>query len=132
MTPPPDATASRTASVLVVEDNPLLLLVLSELVGSAAPLTLAGAAADALTALQVSTESRLDAAICDIHLPDMSGLDLIPRLRAHHPELVVITYSSADVDPTVLAEAGVERSFDKGHAPSAVVNALAQHLEGQA
>jgi CheY-like chemotaxis protein len=129
MNPPPDLTVNRTASVLVVEDNPLLLLVLSELVGSTAPLTLAGAAADALTALQLSTETRLDAAICDIHLPDMSGLDLIPRLRAHHPELVVITYSSAQVDPTVLAEVGVDRSFDKVHLPSDVVNALARQLD---
>lgn len=124
----PEATMSRTASVLVVEDNPLLLLVLSELVGSTAPLMLAGAAADAVTALRVSTGARLDAAICDIHLPDMSGLDLIPRLRADHPELVVITYSSADLDPTVRARVGIDRAFDKAHAPSDVVTALAQRL----
>ena len=125
----PDRIVSRTASVLVVEDNPLLLLVLSELVGSTAPLTLAGAAADALTALQLCAEARLDAAICDIHLPDMSGLDLIPRLRARHPELVVVTYSSAHIDPTVLAQVGVDQSFDKVHAPFDVVNALAQQLD---
>jgi hypothetical protein len=46
MSPIPEATM-RTASVLVVEDNPLLLLVLAELVGSTAPLMLVGAAADA-------------------------------------------------------------------------------------
>lgn len=129
MNPVPEVTVSRTASVLVVEDNPLLLLVLSELVGATAPLSLAGAATDAVTALAVSTEGRLDAAICDIHLPDMSGLDLIPRLRARHPELVVVTYSSADVDPTVLARVGVDRSFDKVHTPSDVVTALAQRLD---
>ena len=109
----PDVVVDRTSSVLVVEDNPLLLLVLSELVGSTAALSLAGAAGDALTALQLSTEGRLDAAICDIHLPDMSGLDLIPRLRAHHPELVVITYSSAEIDPAVLVEVGIHRSDRK-------------------
>ena len=124
----PEATMSRTASVLVVEDNPLLLLVLAELVGSTAALTLAGAAADAVTALRLSAEARLDAAICDIHLPDMNGLDLIPRLRADHPELLVITYSSADVDSAVRARVGIDRSFDKVQEPSDVVNALAVHL----
>lgn len=128
MNPVPDVTVSRTASVLVVEDNPLLLLVLAELVGSTAPLTLAGAAADAVTALRLSAEARLDAAICDIHLPDMNGLDLIPRLRADHPELLVITYSSAEVDSAVRARVGIDRSFGKVQAPSDVVNALAVHL----
>jgi DNA-binding response OmpR family regulator len=76
-TPTPTDTASRT--ILIVDDNAALGSALRQI------LVNAGYAAQAfvtgLAALKHAGEHRPDAAIIDVHLPDINGLVLTQRLR---------------------------------------------------
>ena len=82
------------------------------------------AAGSAEAALRVMKERSISAFITDLHLPRMSGFDLIRRVReqpdyAHVPILVV----SGDSDPGTpekIRALGADAFFPKPYSPSAV------------
>ncbi|MFP2911344.1 response regulator [Pyxidicoccus sp. 3LFB2] len=80
-------------SLLIVEDDHVHRQTLVELLGSEDVRTVAaGTAADALAAL---AERRFDCMVLDLGLPDMSGTELIRRIREQHgaggPPIIVYT-----------------------------------------
>ncbi|WET79305.1 response regulator transcription factor [Amycolatopsis sp. QT-25] len=80
--------------VLVVDDEATL----SELVSMA--LRMEGwdvrTAADGVEAVRVAREFRPDAVVLDVMLPDMSGLDVLRRLRSEVPDLPVLFLTAKD------------------------------------
>ncbi len=81
-------------SVLVVDDEP----VLAELVSMALryegwDITTAGDGAGAITAARTA---RPDVVVLDVMLPDMSGLDVLRRLREQNPKLPVLLLTAKD------------------------------------
>jgi CheY-like chemotaxis protein len=96
------------------------------------------AASSAEAALHLMHERRICAFITDLHLPRMSGFDLIRRVReqpgyAHIPILVI----SGDSDPGTpdrIRTLGANAFFPKPYSPSAVrkklemlLNAIPSH-----
>ncbi|MFI1917963.1 response regulator transcription factor [Nocardia sp. NPDC020380] len=81
-------------SVLVVDDEPAL----AELVSMA--LRYEGwevsTAADGRTAVTVAREVRPDVVVLDLMLPDMSGLEVLARLRQQLPQLPVLLLTAKD------------------------------------
>ncbi|MFD6357470.1 response regulator transcription factor [Nocardia tengchongensis] len=81
-------------SVLVVDDEPAL----AELMSMA--LRLEGwevaTAGSGGTAVTVAREVRPDVVVLDVMLPDMSGLEVLGRLRRHIPELPVLLLTAKD------------------------------------
>jgi len=74
----------RRKRLLVVEDNPAEQLSIRELLGyDDIDVSVAASGGDALTAL---TEQPFDCVVLDLRLPDMSGFDVLERLR-DTPEL---------------------------------------------
>lgn len=63
-----------------------------------------GTAATAADAVAVLGEVQPDVAVIGIRLPDESGLQLTRRLRADHPDLAILIYTSVE-DVATLAEA---------------------------
>jgi two-component system, OmpR family, response regulator len=53
-------------------------------------------AADGLSAIRIAREFRPDVAVLDIMLPDMSGIDVLRRLRIEAPELPVLFLTAKD------------------------------------
>jgi two-component system OmpR family response regulator len=53
-------------------------------------------AADGTAALAAAREARPDAVVLDVMLPDMSGLEVLRRLREHEPELPVLLLTAKD------------------------------------
>jgi DNA-binding NtrC family response regulator len=84
-------------SVLVIDDEPVLQDVLSTLLrGAGFDYHGATTAADGLRQL---VDEEIDVVLLDLMLPDRSGLELLPEIKAHDPHLpvVVITaYSSVE------------------------------------
>ncbi|MFL5339246.1 MAG: response regulator, partial [Gemmataceae bacterium] len=80
-------TAPR-ASILVVDDEPLIRETLAEY------LTQEGFAVTACAsgeeAIAQSESQRFDAALCDVQLPGVDGLELLQRLLQLNPELFVL------------------------------------------
>lgn len=87
----PDGTAIRA---LVVDDEP----VLAEMVSMT--LRYEGwdvvTAANGAEAIKAARESRPDVVVLDIMLPDISGLEVLERLRATHPALPLLLLTAKD------------------------------------
>jgi two-component system chemotaxis response regulator CheY len=110
-------------TILLVDDSPdciaTLDLALQTLPGIVVRPSFS--AEDALTALESDTVS---AVITDIHLPEMTGLELVARIRQNPRfRLLPILVVSADADPSTPGRAlglGANAYFAKPFSPSAM------------
>src|SRR6516225_5535313 len=82
------STRATSAAILIVDDEPLIRSTLAEY------LTQEGFAvetcANAEEALQAGAARRFDAALCDVQLPGLDGLELLDRLLKLNPEMFVL------------------------------------------
>jgi len=83
--------------LLVIEDDENQRKSIRALIGNAtADLTDAADAKDALEALK---RENFDCVVLDLMLPDMSGFDLIDRIRRDNEDLPIIVYTGKDLSP---------------------------------
>nr|MBA2586481.1 response regulator [Chthoniobacterales bacterium] len=81
--------------LLVIEDDEAQRNSIRELLGNeTAHLTDAATAHDALSALE---RERFDCVVLDLILPDMSGFELIDKIRAQETHLPIIVYTGKDL-----------------------------------
>ncbi|MCA9540433.1 MAG: response regulator [Myxococcales bacterium] len=73
--------------VIVIDDNDLVLRVAQRLAPPSLELTVCICAQAALELLAVTP---IDAIVCDVNMPVMSGLDLCRRLQISHPDIPVV------------------------------------------
>lgn len=74
---------------LLVEDEPLAAEVLQDYINQVPFLELKAVCTDAIFALEVLQQQKIDCIFLDIHLPKLKGLDFIKTLK--HPPHVIIT-----------------------------------------
>ncbi|MEN0075393.1 MAG: response regulator, partial [Paracraurococcus sp.] len=74
--------------VLLAEDEPLAALVVSEALAEMGHDVLY--AEDGAAALDIAATCSFDLLVTDLSMPRLSGLELIPRLRAEQPDLPVL------------------------------------------
>src|SRR5213594_1588670 len=95
MTPPPDRT-----TVLVVDDEDGIRQALTRF------LTRLGyqvrAAANATEALKYVGADHPQAMLCDIRMPETSGVELLPKVLAQDPDLAVIMLTAIDEPRTAI------------------------------
>ena len=75
------AAPAAKRRILIVDDDPLLLAFLAEVIGHAGYDTVSASSAE--EALSVVAAGEPDLALLDITMPGMSGLDLAARLKAN-------------------------------------------------
>ena len=80
-------TRHEPASILVVDDDPGTLQSISDVLGRCGHGV--QTAREARAALELLTSTSVDAAILDLHLPDVSGLDRSPAV--YWPEATLAT-----------------------------------------
>src|SRR6202521_1765030 len=134
--------------VLCVDDHPVVRDGIAAIINLQPDMMLAGAAGTGSEALERFFELRPDVALVDLRLPDMSGFDLIKRIKDKSPNARIIVLSSheGDVDIQRALEAGAQGYVAKGivrdellniirgvHAgkrrlPAAVAQTLAEHM----
>jgi DNA-binding NarL/FixJ family response regulator len=134
--------------VLCVDDHPVVRDGLAAIINLQPDMTLAGSAATGGEALERYSELRPDVALIDLRLPDMSGFELIKKIKAKFPRARIIVLSSheGDADIQRALEAGALGYVAKGmvrdelleiirsvHAgkrrlPAAVAQKLAEHM----
>jgi CheY-like chemotaxis protein len=116
-------TKTREFRVFVVEDHPATargLKVFLELAGYGVTL-----ASDMRSALQLAQECSFDVLVCDLHLPDGTGWDLMETLRKKMPVRGIV-FSAFD-EPEHIARskaAGFEEHVVKGTTPEALLAAI--------
>ena len=80
--------------VLAIDDEPLALRQLTTYIQKVPFLELAGQCQSALQARDILESEVIDAIFCDIHMPDLSGMDFVRQLPA--PPLIVFTTAYSD------------------------------------
>jgi DNA-binding NarL/FixJ family response regulator len=128
---PSQATAQKK-SILLVDDHPIVLEGLKQLIEQQSDLIVCGELADGRATLQTVDRLRPDLAIIDISLKSVNGLDVIKALKAEHPDLPVLALSMHD--ETLYAEravrAGANGYVMKQEATKNLLNAVRQLLSG--
>ncbi len=91
-----DYTAPRLKRLLVVEDNPTEQLSIRELLGHHdIDVSVAATGADALNAI---SEQTFDCMVLDLRLPDMTGFEVLERLRdTPSGDLPVVVFTGKDL-----------------------------------
>jgi two-component system, NarL family, invasion response regulator UvrY len=86
--------ANQKIRVLVAEDHELVQAGLRMMLEETPDLTVSGFCVTARDAKAKLDEGVCDVLLCDISLPDGSGLELLSFSRTHHPEVGVLVHSS--------------------------------------
>jgi CheY-like chemotaxis protein len=93
-----DYTIPRLKRLLVVEDNPAEQLSIRELLGHHDIDVFV--AATGMEALNAVSEKSFDCMVLDLRLPDMSGFDVLERLRdTPSGDLPVVVFTGKDLSP---------------------------------
>ena len=84
-------------NLLVVEDDDVQRGAIIELIGNGDVVTTAvGSAEEALAAIE---NTHFDCMVLDLGLPDMSGFELINRIKRERPNLPVVVYTGKEISP---------------------------------
>jgi DNA-binding NarL/FixJ family response regulator len=85
-------------------------------------------------ALKHIGDDRPDVILTDIGLPGMSGIEGIPRLREHYPEVPILTLTVYDSDDEVFSAlcAGASGYLLKNTPPSRLLESLREAVDGGA
>jgi DNA-binding NtrC family response regulator len=128
---PPAPAAVTTARLLIIDDEPSIRESLETL------LTLEGfdvtLAPDGRQGLDVLSRSEFDLLLLDLALPGESGIDLLPRITAMHPQLPVIMITAFGTVNNVVdairagAENFVQKPWDNEKLLADIRSAIARH-----
>src|ERR1017187_3743695 len=112
--------------VLCVDDHPVVRDGLAAIINLQPDMTLVGAAATGREALERFFQLRPDVALVDLQLPDISGFELIKRIKERSPEARIIVLSSheGDVDIQRALEAGALGYVAKGLVRDELLNVI--------
>jgi two-component system, NarL family, response regulator DesR len=114
--------------VLLADDDEAYASSLRQLIEQQPELTVVGIAYDGLEAVALAADLTPDAVVVDLHMPKLSGVETVDRLRRNHPHLCLIALTG-DQDPklhTAAAQAGADGVFVKGEIVDALVTRLRQ------
>jgi EAL domain-containing protein (putative c-di-GMP-specific phosphodiesterase class I)/DNA-binding NarL/FixJ family response regulator len=120
--------------VLVADDDPDILEVLVDLVGSDSSMELVGTAADADEAIDLARHHQPDIAVLDARMPGGGGPRAARAIRARSPFTEVVALSAAEDGDTVMQmlDSGASAYVCKADPPIEIVRAIRRCGEGKA
>lgn len=134
MSPLDNVGSGRRPMALIVEDDPTFESSMRSAIGSLGHQWEAACfrnAADGLRYLD-SPEARVDLALIDIGLPDISGIEVVRQVRERHPDAPIVVISVISAERSVLAaiRAGARGYVLKDDSTTEISKALQQTLQG--
>ncbi len=128
------AKFGRTARIVSVDDHPLMVEGLRQLLADEPDLELVGSAHDARTALKVVEAEQPDLVVVDISLKQSaSGIEVIKQLRGLYPNLVMLVLSVHEEAHFVerALHAGASGYVLKDEFAHVIIRAIRQVLSGK-
>lgn len=112
--------------ILLVDAHRLFRVGVRELLAGHPDLMIADEVGSGEEALKKLAETPIDVVVMEVRLPDMSGIDILRRLRARTHEVHVLFLTTVDDAETLLAaaEAGAAGYILKDISPENLVNAI--------
>lgn len=83
----------NTIDVIITDDHAIVRSGLRQLLGAAPGLRVVGEAADGQALLDLASHTPANVVLLDLSMPGLSGVDLIHRLIAAHPDLPILVLS---------------------------------------
>ena len=126
--PAEDASAASASArlVLCVEDSPANARLVARILGARGDVVLAAGSGE--EACRLAAERRPAVVLLDLHLPDMSGEEVVRRLAARpetrHLPVVVVTGGADEQRLEALVALGVRSVLQKPYAPTELLAAV--------
>lgn len=122
----------KVHEISIVEDDPSLGAILSEIIQSSPDWKLLKHYPSAELALQGMAASAPEVVLMDIQLPGMSGIDCVGKLKAAHPETLVLMVTVYDNNERIFdaLAAGASGYLLKRDIPAKLMEALDDLLAG--
>jgi DNA-binding NarL/FixJ family response regulator len=116
-------TESPRIRVVVVDDHRVVRVGLRAMLAHEPDIEVVGEAGDAEEALAVHAAHHPDITLMDLRLPDVSGAELITRIRAidRHTRFIVLTSYDAEEDVFRAIQAGAQGYLLKGTFPDGIL-----------
>jgi len=125
-------TAKSNIRILIVDDHPVVLSGCRSLFASDTSVKI-DEAADAKSGHRAFTSRKPDVTIIDINLPDVSGFELMRRIRKDDPDAKIIMLSMND-DPAFVVRAielGAQGYVSKSDDPRVLMKAVRKVAAGE-
>ena len=125
--------ADTPRKVLLVDDHPVIIKGIADLLATEPDLVVCGQACDVPSALQLAERERPDVAVVDITLKEGNGIDLIKQLLERWPKLAILVLSMHE-EPFYaerVFRAGARGYVSKGEPGCQVVEGIRQVLRGE-
>jgi len=125
-------TQKTLTRILIVDDHPVVLSGCRALFASDSSITI-DQAGDAKSGHRAFSQKKPDVTIIDINLPDVSGFELMRRIRKDDPAAKIIMFSMND-DPAFVLRAvamGAQGYVSKGDDPRLFVKAVRKVAAGE-
>ncbi len=116
-----------SVAVLVVDDKPNMLRLMTKVLRDVAQVHTAESGAAAVAVLDAE---QIDVVLCDLKMPDLSGLDVLVATKARQPRarfILMTAYASVETAVTALKDGAFDyltKPFDPEEAKAAVLRAL--------
>lgn len=119
-------SADSPIRVLIADDDPAFLRSLEQLIDRQPELSVIGAAADGLQAIELVERLDPDAVVLDLHMPLLDGVTATARLRRDHPSLclIALTGDSAPELHSAVREAGADEVLLKSELVEVLLDRL--------
>jgi CheY-like chemotaxis protein len=124
--PSPTATRDGHKLILSVDDDLTVLYTRYKLLSAAGYAVLS--ASDAVQALQLFGEHKIDLVLLDYALPEMDGGMLADAMKTHRPDIPILMVSGVEIPESVLAI--VNGSVRKGDGAEQLMQSIEGVLNG--
>ncbi|NWN91032.1 two-component system response regulator NarL [Marinobacter adhaerens] len=121
------------ASILLIDDHPLLRQGIRQLVEMEADMMIAGEASNAEDGIRLATENEPDLILLDLNMPDVSGIEALKRLRGLNVSSRIVMFTVSDQEDDVVAalRAGADGYLLKDMEPEDMIAQLHQAAVGK-
>jgi DNA-binding NarL/FixJ family response regulator len=117
---------ARIISTMVVDDDALVRLALTDLLATDAGIEVVAQASDGLQAVEEAAAHRVDVALMDVRMPRLDGIAAIARLRTlpHAPRVITLTTFDLDEYVYEALAAGADGFLLKDSDPAEILRAV--------
>jgi DNA-binding NarL/FixJ family response regulator len=132
--PPASAiTSTRTARVLIADDQTLFRSGLARLLDSDDRVTVVGEAVDGLDAVKLALALKPDVVLMDIKMPNLDGIEATRRIVTESPKTKVLMLTTFEADNYVIQalKAGASGYVLKDSQPEAIVTSILAVVAGE-